>query len=260
VAMSSASSVPEILKLNAPVCPPSLETASSQSTDLRSSSSSLESTPRVEEAQLPSLEKKVSWADCDSDSEQDVYDVDGVVLDQGDASTSALSKSAKRRQRRKRSGQRGENEVSAVWAWDVTAQNTASNDHDAKVSSVSTNSRQRSVVTVSDLGLDVIMQPQTPSLPQRQTLSLETVCHTSLQVQPQFAPSGELSQMTTFPASENWIAVPVPICFGEHAPTSLLGASSPLAVLSVSGARSNEPQATEPPMTPSFHIGVSAPR
>jgi len=156
-------------------------------------------------------------------------------------------------------GQRGENEVSAFWAWDVIPQNTASNGYDAMVGSVSPNPCQRSVVTVSDLGLDVITQPRTASLPQRHTLSLGTMSHTLLQVQPQFAPSSGLSQMTTVPTPENWIAVPVPICFGEHVPTSVLGASSPSAVLSVSGARSNERQATEPLMTPP-HIGVSAPR
>jgi len=253
------------MPIGAPECSSTETSSSSQSVDLRSSSSSLESTPRVWEAHLPNLEKKVSWADCGSDSEQDVYDADGVEPDQDDGSTPAVSKSAKRRQRRKRSGQRGENAVSAVWAWDVSPQNAPSNCHDVKICSFSSNPHQRSVVTVSDLGLDIVMQPQTPSLPQRPTLSLEPTCHASLQVQHQFLPSGGMSQITTFPPSENWMAaVPAPICFGEHAPTSLSGAPSPLAVLSVSGVRSNEAQATEPQMTPVYgfdaRIGVSAPR
>lgn len=209
------------------------------------------------------MEKKVSWADCDSASEQDAYDEDEVLPDLGDGSTPAVSKSAKRRQRRKRSGQRTENVVSVVWAWDASPQNATTYSHDARIDCISANPHQRTVVTVTDLGLDISMQSQTPSLPQRPTPALEPELNAPLQMQQQWAPSYGVSQTATFLALENWVPVSAPICFGEHAP-SLPSAPSPLTVLSVSGFRSNGSQATEPPMTPihgaNSQIGVSAPR
>jgi len=186
-------------------------------------------------------------ADCDSDSELDAYDADGMFPDLGDESTLSISKSAKRRQRRKRSGQRVENVVSAVWAWDTSPQNARPSDHGAKIDIISANPCQPSVVTVSDLGLDIFMQSRVPPLLQRPASVLEPACHAGFQVQQQWAPS--MSQAETFIASENWIPVPMPICFGEHVP-SLPSAPSPHTMFSVPGFRSNEPQATAPPMTP----------
>jgi hypothetical protein len=227
--MSSASSIPQVLGLttSAAVCASSFETASSQSTDLRSSSSSLESTPRAGAGARPTyVERKVSWADCDSDSDQDIYDADGDVLDPDDDSTSAAvtSKSAKRRHRRKRAGQHIGNMVPEVW--NASPQGADCSDTYAKTDCVPANPCRRAVVTINDLGLGVIMQPPTSSVPQRHsTLALAHIskrcapfrCHSDgapFQVQDGLARSGPscgTSQMTTFPAPEKWIAVAMPV-------------------------------------------------
>jgi hypothetical protein len=199
------------------VCSPSLETASSQSTDLRSSSSSLESTPRIGiEAPFTNAEKKCSWADCESDSEDESC-ADEHQLDHGEDCASVPSKSARRRQRRKRAGRI---DALAASVLDASPQSAARHGH-VKIDSVTVSAKSHhcTVVTVCDLGLDVI---STPSLPPRYhsvAAALSQSCHTfhdaaSLPVQQHLAQSYGMHQIS----SEGWVAVAMPICLSATEP------------------------------------------
>merc|ERR1711974_382633 len=94
---------------------------------------------------------------------------DWVVPDQGDDWTSAAvaSKTAQRRRRRKHVGQRSGDMVPAEC--DANPRSAAFTGYDATIERVSPNLCHRSVVTVCDLGLGVITQSPTPSLPQRRS-------------------------------------------------------------------------------------------
>lgn len=220
-----------------------------------SSSTSLGSTPRVDtEVQwthVPQLQKTVSWADADSDSDMDPRDADttmsGGVIDQYYGEKQP-SKSARRRHRRKRAGQNTDNVVApAVRESTLQLPGALLAGSDGRTVAIpnrpcqrvqahgwtkvgSFENENRSVVTVSDLGLDFGMEPSGQQCPQQQQQS------TMMQEQTRLGfPMSQIQQIQTLPTGMQPFPVPpscmaTPAWYGEHVCPSMLSVAPCLTV------------------------------